>query len=335
MNTSQAIAAIESARNILITSHVRPDGDAIGSAAALKQAIRAKASGREQNPTVEILFLGEVPQVYQFIATEPVLLWGRDVTEEQVQAGRLEEYDLIIVVDTSAIRQLPGIGEYLQKRQKKVLVIDHHLSGEGIGHIRLINTGACAAGELVYGLIRQAGWPLDKTAAAAIMTAIGTDTGWFRFENASAKAFRIAAELIESGIAADDIYQQIYLSDPPERLRLLGMVLETLEILCGGRLALIHITRDMLNRSGAKRSHIENIVNAPQQIGSVIAVALLVEEEDGGTRCSLRSKTLVDVNAVARQFGGGGHARAAGLTIPEGLPEAKAKILAALSRELE
>jgi bifunctional oligoribonuclease and PAP phosphatase NrnA len=335
MNYQHAIPLLESARKILITAHVRPDGDAVGSVAALKLAIEQAPGRRVQDGSVDMLFLGPVPEVYQFVLPGPALIWGHDMTGEQVEAGALDRYDWMVVVDTRAVRQLPGIGEYLQKRQKEVLVIDHHLAGDEIGTVRLIDSGACAAGELVYELIRQGGWPMDRRVAAALLVAIGTDTGWFRFENASPRAFRIAAELIEAGAAADEIYQKLFQNDPPERLRLLALTLDTLELDTTGRLAVMHITKDMLERSGASRSHVENIVNMPQQIGTVIVTALLVEEEDGGTRCSLRSKSTVDVNAVAQQFGGGGHARAAGLTMPDGLTEARTKMIAVLNRELQ
>jgi phosphoesterase RecJ-like protein len=334
MHYKQALSLIESAKKILITSHVRPDGDAVGSIAAMKLAIEQAAARRDRIIAVDMLFLGPVPEVYQFVLPAPAMIWGQEDGQSSVDAAKLDEYDLIIVVDTSAVRQLPGIGEYLQKREKPVLVIDHHLASDSIGTVRLIDSSACAAGELVFALLDAATWPVDRAIAAALMVAIGTDTGWFRFENASAKAYQVAARLIEAGVAADEIYQKLYQNDPPQRLQLMALALQSLELHGEGKLAVMYITRDMLTRAGANCTHVENIVNMPQQIGSVIAVALLVEQDDGGTRCSLRSKSTVDVNAVAQSFGGGGHARAAGLTMNEKIEQAKKKIIAALMEKL-
>jgi len=334
---------IESARKILITTHIRPDGDAIGSMTALKGIIEQLGRLKGHQRQVQLLLLSNSGENYMFLFCEKPWIWGSDLTPEQVAGGLLEQFDLIIVVDTSAVRQLPGISDYLVKRTenagqtgKNVLVIDHHLTSDAIGNCLLVDPKVCAAGEIVFDLCRQLtpGEALNEGVACALLVAIGTDTGWFRFENSSARAFEIAGELIRAGAKADELYQKLYQNFPPERLILLGLTLETLELQYDGRLAVMQITREMLGKSRAKRSHIENIVNEPQQIGTVIAVVLLVEQEDGSTRVSLRSKSAIDVNAVARKFGGGGHARAAGLTIKADLPEARKRIILAMAESL-
>jgi bifunctional oligoribonuclease and PAP phosphatase NrnA len=336
-NFEQAILLIESARRILITCHVRPDGDGVGSIVALKNIIEKTARQDRRDCEVQLLLLSTASKVYQFLFAEPPRILEQDITQQQIDAGELDKFDLIIVADTSATRQLKGIADYLKKREQKagsdqsgdnsVLIIDHHLSGDIKGNCLLINTKACAAGEIVYDLCREADWPLDEASATALLAAIGTDTGWFRFENTSARTFEISAALIQAGARAEKLYQKLYQNYPPERLRLVTLALETLELHAEGQLATMQITGKMLAQSGAKRAHIENIVNEPQQIGSVIAVLLFVELDDGGTRVSLRSKAVVDVNELARQFGGGGHARAAGITMELSLEEARLKII--------
>lgn len=339
MDFDRAISLIESSQRILLTCHARPDGDAVGSLVALQRMILAAARESGRSCEVQILFLTNLPQNYQYLVEGKPWIYSQNLTEEQIKEDQLDEFDLIIVADTSAERQLPGLGEYLIERgekarqtgQKQVLVLDHHLATDGIGSCRIINAQASAAGEIVYLMCRNAGWPLDEKTAEALLVAIGSDTGWFRFENSTPEAYKIAAELIGVGVKPDQIYQKLYLNDPPEKIRLLALTLETLELHCQGRLAVMQITRETLIKSGARREHIENIVNEPQRIGSVVAVILLVELDSGETRCSLRSKAAVDVNAVARQFDGGGHARAAGLTISEPPAQARGKIIDAMS----
>ena len=162
--------------------------------------------------------------------------------------------------------------------------------------------------------------------AQALLAAIGTDTGWFRFENSSARAYAIAGDLVAAGARPQEVYRQLFETFPPVRLKLMSLALQSVQLHCQGRLATMKITNDMLSQSGASRGHIENIVNECAQVGSLSAWALLVEQADGGTRCSLRSRAGVDVNAVAGQLGGGGHARAAGATL-EGSPDQAERII--------
>ncbi len=357
MDFTQAISLIKQAKNILLTTHIRPDGDAIGSLIALEQVINRQAQQENKTCHTTILTLSKIPDIYSFLLTPPNIatnptetlpahpqrppatITGKDIAAEMVQTGQLDKYDLIIIADTSAARQLPNIGDYLIKRTQQaqqtdtnhVLVLDHHLSGDNIGSCRIIDTRAAANGEIVYQLCQAANWKLSTRAAQALFTAISTDTGWFRFENTTAQTLNIASQLTQAGAKPHVLYQKLYQNDPPQRLALLALTLQTLELHCDNRLAIMHITKEMLKQTGADYEHIENIVNTPQSIATVIAVALLVEQKDGTTRCSFRSKTPVDVNQVAARFNGGGHARAAGATLNVPLLQAKKQIMQALS----
>ncbi|MBI9016728.1 MAG: bifunctional oligoribonuclease/PAP phosphatase NrnA [Phycisphaerae bacterium] len=307
---NEAIEIINGAKKVLIGSHVRPDGDSVGSMVALKMAISQNCDPEQ----VDILMLSEPGDSYRFLVND-YLLWDRDIDGP----AQLDDYDLVIIVDTSAIRQLPGIGDYLLERTRAgklpVIVIDHHLSGDEIGNCRIIDSDCAAAGQLVYQLIDAADWDIDEMAANALFVAIATDTGWFRFSNTAAQTLFIAGDLIACGAEPDILYQQLYLSNPPERMALLAAVLATLEFHAAGRIASMYITNEMLKDCGAARSLIENIVNEPMQIGTVIGCGLFVRQENGDIRGSLRSKDIIDVNVIANKFDGGGHARAAGLTI--------------------
>jgi len=332
---------IDEAEKILITSHVRPDGDAIGSIAALKGLIEHNDAANKRSRKINCLLLSSAGSVYNFLIPQHCLYMDRDITAMQIAAGKLDEFDLIVVVDTGSTRQLPGLGDYLQKRSGKakdtglaVLVIDHHLVSDSIGSARVVDEQAGATGQIIFELSAEAGWSLNRQTAEALFVSIADDTGWFRFENCSARVLAIAGELVKAGARPDKLYQRLYHNDSPARLRLRARAMDTLELHCNGRLAVMHISNEMLAACGAQRSDIENIVNEPQSISSVVSAILLIEQDDGGTRCSLRSKDIIDVNAIARQFGGGGHARAAGLTVPDNLATTKEKLVSIISEQL-
>ena len=335
MNFESALNLINNARCVLLTTHIRPDGDAVGSLAALKTLIDRAARHTGRNCATELLFLSRVPDNYQFLLSDiPYLRLGEQITQEQIDAGRLDQYDLFIIADTSTQQQLPGIADYLTKHTEPILVFDHHLATDGLGSCRLINTDAAATGQIIFEFARHACWCVDPQVANALFVALSTDTGWFRFGNASASAYETAAQLVAAGAQPAALYKKLFQDFPPERLKLIALTLQTLELHCVGRLALMQITNQMLRDSGAKRTHIENIINESQQIGSVTVSVLLVEQEDGTTRVSFRSRGPVDVNVIAAQFNGGGHAQAAGATLDLPLNEAKPKILSAISDAL-
>jgi len=335
MNFDQAIEQIESAQNILITTHVRPDGDAVGSVVAFKQLIEQSAQRAGRTCNVQMLFLSSVSANYQFLLSEPPWFLGTDIKPEQIEQGELDRFDLIIILDTCALRQLPDLDKYLTRREKPILVIDHHLAGDDLGTCQLVDTNVAAAGEIIFDLAQHAEWLIDKKIAAALFAAIGTDTGWFRFPNTSAHTLEIAARLVAAGAQPDLLYRKMLQTYPPERLKLLSFTLQTLELLCEKRLAVMQITKEMLSQSGADRTLIENIVNEPQQIASVVVSLLLVERDDGTTRASLRSREPVDVSKIARLYGGGGHAQAAGVTLDLPIQQARKKLINLITSTLD
>ena len=334
MKYEQALKMIALSRSILLTTHTRPDGDAVGSLAALKLLIEQAKLREQRSCKVELLFLGKIPENYEFLLDEEPWREKGDVSLEDLDTKRLDGFDLIIVADTSSAKQLPGLFDYFRGRSGPVLVIDHHLDGDEFGDFRLVDTSAAAAGEIVFNLSRFAGWFLDEKSATALFAAISTDCGWFQYDNTSTDTFRIAGELVAYGVRPRKLYQKLYQNFPPERLKLLAQVLNTLEMYCDNRLAVLHISNEMLTGCGAHRTLIENMVNESQQIGSVEVSILLVEQEDGSTRVSFRGRGELDVNTIARQFGGGGHAKAAGATVEAGLEKAKADIIATISKAI-
>lgn len=334
MDFQKALNTIKSAHNILLITHVRPDGDAFGSLCGLTQLIEYLA--KQQNRTIKTtsLILSNPPEIYKFMLPEDFWLCNQITTPHTIEVNQLIEYDLVIVADTSATKQLPGIGPWLKNHAPNVLIIDHHVASDIQGRIRLVDTSAAACAQIVTELTRQANCPFTPIAAEALFTGIATDTGWFRFENCTAQTYRDIADLVQAGAQPAKLYQHLFQNDPPERLALMTRTLETLELKCDNRLALMQITCDMLKETGAQRAHIENLVNLPQQIASVVAVVLLVELDEGSTRCSLRSRGAFDVNKIANRFNGGGHTNAAGLTIKGSIDQAHTQILATLTESL-
>ena len=330
--TAQAL--VQAAARVLITTHVRPDGDAIGSIVALQDIITTVAVQQSRPLETQLLLLSEEPDHYQFLLDDSRWIMGRHLDPADLPA-RLDAFDLIIVADTCALQQLPEIGPYLLNRTQPVLVIDHHLSRDPIGTCQLFDTDAAAAAQIVFDFATAASWPISPTAAAALFAGLCTDTGWFRFENASPACYQTAAQLIAAGARPEHLYHQLFQNFPIQRTRLIAEALRTVELHCSDRLAVMQITRAMLADTGASRSHIENIINECHQIGSVLATILLVEQDDGTTRCSFRSRAQgPDVNVVACQFGGGGHARAAGARLPDPLPQARTKLITVLTAAL-
>jgi phosphoesterase RecJ-like protein len=326
----KAIELIKSSKKVLLTSHTRPDGDACGSLRAMQ--ISLEAIGKETMP----VFMSPIPDWYKFMFDDkqPDIL-GNDITKEQMHAGHFDECDLIIIVDTNSYVQLPQFGEWLKETDTQVLVIDHHVTGDGLGMLELIDTTAAAAGEIVYDLLSHAGWPITESIAEVLFIALATDSGWFKFSNADSRIYHNAAAMIEAGAKPNDIYKKLYQCYTPQRMRLMVRMLGSLELHFDDRLAMQVVLRKDFDETGATGADTENMIDECQRIESVEVAALLVELADGGFRCSIRSKGHVDVRQVAQRYGGGGHTMAAGVNLPGPLEKAKKMVLDTVAEQLD
>ena len=184
----KAVGLIGNANNVLVTSHVRPDGDACGAVSAICEALAA--CGKKG----QAVLLSEVPQWYEFLFAERPVVVG-----ERIEAGQFGEVDLIIIVDTNSYVQLPKFDEYLKRSSAPVLVIDHHVTSDGLGDVELIDTSAAASSLIVFDLFKYAGWQITESVARSLFVAIATDTGWFHFSNTDGRAFCACSELIGAG----------------------------------------------------------------------------------------------------------------------------------------
>ena len=237
--------------------------------------------------------------------------------------------DAIVLLDTCAHSQLPDLAETLVTYREKVLVIDHHATGDDIGSVAWRDHSAAATGVMVYELLTYMGWDIDAVSAQMLATAILCDTGWLRFSNTDARSMFAMATLVSKGARPDELHARLGQSDTHERLLLLRRVLGSLHLECEGTIATMVLTQDDFREIGAQMSESENFVNEPLRISTVQVSIMLVEHSDC-VRVSLRSKGAINVAAIAQQFGGGGHAKAAGLTGKLPVDELKNQILAAI-----
>jgi len=317
---------ISAAARLLVVTHARPDGDALGSLAALCGA--ARAAGKQTATLVP----GDVPERYDF------LLAGDRPAPAERFAELANWADAVIIVDTCALAQLDGLDDQLAAAREKIVVIDHHATTDDIGALRWLDTSAAAAGVMVGELLDALGWPVDLKTAEALLTAMTTDTGWFHYSNTDGRCLRAAARLFDAGVEGDKLYRRLFQADRPERMMLLSRALASLELPAAGSIATMKLRLADFAETGARQDETENIVNEPMRMGRVEVSMLLVQTPDDGGRCirvSLRSRGGVDVAAIARRFGGGGHVRAAGLRADEDIDTLAGKLVTACQAAME
>ncbi len=318
IDLTAATKRITQARRVIVTTHARADGDAIGSALAAGCVL---ASLEKE---VAVYFHEPIPPRYDFLPdAASARIWPKGNDAGRLVDAALAATDLILIVDTCAVAQLEGVADAIARASCAKLAIDHHVTRDPIVDEILLDTSAGACTQIVARLCDAAGWPIDADTATLLFAGLATDTGWFRHSNADATVFASAAMLIAAGARPNLLYERLYLSEPEPRVRLMGAVISSFELLAGGRLAVIRVTREMLRQCGANANMTEEIINETHRAGSVVASAMFIEPDGDGepVRVSLRSKRDVNVAAVAGKFGGGGHERAAGAKLTKPFDE--------------
>lgn len=295
---------LEECHRPLLISHQRPDGDALGALAGMDIALRQRGI----EPAVALF--EPFPDQYAFL--EPATKW---YVWDEVRDVLADDCDAVVILDTCALSQLEPVAGFLAQAPR-TLVIDHHATRDPIGtragDLRLFDETASAVSLIVAEWLRSTGVPLDGPLATALFTGIATDTGWFRFTNTDARTLRLSAELADAGADVSAVYNALYLQDPPAKLALTARALASLELRADDKLAVMYLRRADFEVTGADSSMTENLVNEATRLSSTEATLLFTEEPDGIVRVNFRSKRQLDVAALARRFGGGGHARAAG-----------------------
>src|ERR671939_1242860 len=313
---SQVVELIEARRDLAITSHVRPDGDGLGSSLGLYWLLRALG----KNP--EVIMHDPVPHAYRKLP-------GAEMVRVTPAVDR--PYDAVFVIECSDITR-PGLAD-LDKQL--VVNIDHHATTSLFGQINWIDSTASAVGEMIYNLCKAIGVRPTREIAECVYTALITDTGSFHYSNTTERTFKVASELVRAGVKPAKISQAVFSNYPWSKIELLGEVLATAKRDETGRVAWMHQTLEMQARAGATEEDADGFVNYPLTCGSVEAVALLKECSPGIYRTSLRSKGDVNVARIAEKFGGGGHRNAAGCTIRGDLAEAEQTIVRLLQDAVE
>jgi phosphoesterase RecJ-like protein len=306
----QALEALRGSRRAVLTTHLNADGDGAGCQIALAAWMRALgAHPRIVNPT-------PFPDMYRFLLPEEN---GFILEASSAEArAACAEADLAVVLDTGEVPRIGRVKPMIDG--VPAVVIDHHQPGEQpIGGVSLRDANACATGELVYDVVLAGGGPWPTATRRGIYVAILTDTGSFRFSNASPTCHRIVADLIADGVDPEDLHRRVYGAAPLRRLRLLGKALETLEVDATGGVAWMTVPHE-LDGTEPLPEDVEGIVDYPRSIQGVEVGLLFRRTTSGGTKISFRSNGAVDVNALAREFGGGGHIKASGAAV-DGAPE--------------
>jgi phosphoesterase RecJ-like protein len=315
--TYRAIAeVVNDNTSFLVTSHIDPDGDAIGCELAILSLL--KRLGKN----VQVLSDDPIPDTFAFLAGSGEVITG------DAQAAAVA-----VVLDAASLDRL-GRAETPARRCPVILNIDHHASNTYFGHHNLVETGAGSCGEVLHGLFRVLGVEPTRDEAEALYVAILSDTGCFRFPTTTGDTLRIAADLLDTGVKAYHAASEIFWKRSPAGLKLLSDALSTVEVTNGGVVATMEITRRMYEEAGATPRDSEGFANYPRSIRDVLVGVLIREIGDGAFRVSLRSREGYSISDVARSFGGGGHPTAAGFRIRGELDDVKARIRDALGASL-
>ncbi len=296
----EAINIIKNANNIVITGHVNPDGDAVGSGLALY--ISLKNTFRKKN--IKFILQDEIPFNTKFLKySDEVLVFNEDINDD---------FDLIIYVDSASRERTGKVGE--KYKNIKSLNIDHHISNNGYGELNLIDVKSSSTSEMMYEFLKNNNFYMDKSVLEALYLGIVNDTGNFSHDNVSINTMKIATELIAGGVNNSYVVSNFLNSNSIQRLRLLGDALNNFSYYDDVKLSYYFLSLETMKKLNAKKEDCEGLVEKILSYEKSEVALFLREEIDGKIKGSMRSKNKVDVNQIAGIFGGGGHIKAAGFT---------------------
>ncbi len=312
--------AIQAHSRFVLTTHVRPDADALGS--ELGMAGILEFFGKQ----VRIINASPVPPRLQFLDPEKRCLHlGTQVTEAEAL-----DADVHMVLDTSAWGQLAEMGTVFRRFQGLKLCIDHHAAAEDIGAVDMKDVTSEATGALVFQAARFLGAPITPGMANALYCAIATDTGWFRFPSTTGNTMRTIGELVDAGAQPNRLYEELYERDSLPRLKLLSRGLDRVMLDCDGQLAWTWVRIEDFAETGASPSDTEDFVNECLRITGTRAAFIGIEQANRNVKVSFRSRAPYDISKIAEQFKGGGHKQASGATLAGPLMDALDKVHVAM-----
>jgi phosphoesterase RecJ-like protein len=312
-------------RRFLLTTHVNPDGDGLGSEAAL--ALWLLGVGKQ----VRVLNDSVLPPAFTFLGRHLPM----EAYEPEIAEARFTEADALIVLDTSNRQRIGRLSAHLDRHAIPIAVVDHHVShAQGFGQVNVIEPEASATGEILYDLIREAGVAITPEIAEGLYVAVMTDTGSFRYSNTDSHAHRMAADLLGHGLDPQRLHAQVHSHASAGRLRMFGEVLGALALEDDGRLVVLEVAPEQFQRHGLVGADTDGLVDLPRTIAGVDVVVLFSEVEPGKVKVSMRSTGRVAIDQVASRLGGGGHPHAAGVLLRGTRAEARERILPELHRLL-
>jgi phosphoesterase RecJ-like protein len=310
-------------QRFLLTTHINPDGDGLGSEVALGLWLRSAGK------SVKVLNDSVVPDAFTFLThSQPM-----ESFEPELAELRFAEAEALVVLDTSNRQRIGRLAPLLDRHLIPVAVVDHHVShARGFGQVNVIEPDASATGEIVYDLIRESSGSITPEIAEALYVALMTDTGSFRYSNTDSHAHRMAADLLSHGLDPQRIHAKVHSHASAGRLRFFGEVLSDLEIREDGRVVVLEANPDQFQRHGLLGADTEGLVDIPRSISGVEVVALFSEVEPGKVKVSLRSTGRVTIDRIATELGGGGHPHAAGVLLRGTRTEARERILSEVAK---
>ncbi len=309
---------VRSHDRFLLTSHIRPDCDALGSELGMAGVL--ESLGKQ----ALIVNAQTTPPNLQFIDPHRKL----NALGVDVQPHELEACEVLMVLDTSAWAQLGTMAEVVRATRAHKLILDHHVGEDDMGAELFKNPQAEATGRLVLEAAQHLGVRITPEIAKPLFAAIATDTGWFRFGSTTGTTFRAGGDLVDAGAVPSEIYAALYEQDSLPRLKLRGRILARTETELEGRLAHTSALKKDFEETGALPSDTEDVINMTLAIAGTQVAVILVEQPAGGFKLSFRSRTSqIDCNEIAKIFGGGGHKAAAGAFISAPWPVAQSKVL--------
>jgi bifunctional oligoribonuclease and PAP phosphatase NrnA len=300
----------------LLMTHIRPDADGLGSQLALHDALTAIG----KKPRVAIA--SKLLPRYGFLDPQRTVI-------EDFRPSAFADCDSVVVLDTGTWNQLGDFGKWLMPPNGLPrAVVDHHRTQDDLGGLQLVDITAEATGRLAYEIIRALDAPLSANAAHHLFMAIATDTGWFRHPNATTATFALCGELVALGARPTELYEQLFEAATLARFKLTAVALQRLTVVGGGKVAYTEIALSDYPATGAVPGDTEDLINYPRGVEGVEIALVFIEQQDGGTKVSFRSRAA-DVSKLAEQFGGGGHKLASGARVMKPLADVRNEVLAA------
>jgi phosphoesterase RecJ-like protein len=304
----KVLNAIEERQSFVVTSHARPDGDAIGSVLATREMLESLGK------TVEAVMSDPVPHIYQPLPNSSLIRQSKSVNGQ---------HEAAVILECDSVQRTGITG--LDAPSRLLINIDHHNSAREFAHVNWIQKNACATAEMIYELVQASGVKLTPAMATCLYTAGLTDTGSFCFFGTNEKTFALAEELVRAGADAAAIGHQVYFANPEGKMRLLGEALQNMQR--RGALIWMHVTQEHMKKSGAVEEDCEGLVNYALSVEGVETALFFRELPNGRFRVSLRSKGKIDVACIAEKFGGGGHRCASGCSVEGPLSRAVDQIV--------